>query len=509
MFQIHTNGDTLTVDDVFIRNYTLPEPAFESVSVEELQMDFDDRLPLDNAVNQALNATLQVRAVNYEYNTNFNITFWNYNNSNETIIATNNDILNNTITNTTWSGLSLGVEYCWFVQANNTTVGVDQNSSIYCFTTVLGVAIYEENNPTQLVTADVNITVYNLTEAWSQTAIGGQINWTTRDITYGVGLISYIPRSPINLASDGFLGIDRFYLLSNQTAAYSVDFHIVDYTGGDFSIPEAMIIIERWISGEEYYMVGGYRGATNSVGGTMQAQAVYNAAVIRDGETRALGQYYATSSGVVYLTVGTVLYSVSFDEELYPITWNTSTDTTIDANGNITDAWILVTYNNSQNTTQWVNITISEYGNETNIYYSTNVTTNASNISVTYRPPLDDVYEGRRFVVSLTHAYNPEETEHRTVDFYLAVIDIMTVPLIGERAIWQWGSVFFLIIFTAMIFSRGYSDVGCWVLTLIGTALVFTGFYPQNTVTIGACILAFIISAIASIQIKRERGEGV
>jgi len=220
-------------------------------------------------------------------------------------------------------------------------------------------------------------------------------------------------------------------------------------------------------------------------------------------------QYYATSSGNVYLTVGAVLYDLDITSNLYGITWNASTHTTHDANGTLTDAWIHITYNNSGNTTEWVNISIYEYGNASNIYYQTNITTNASNISVTYHPSLDDVYEGIRFGISLTAVASPEETEHRVVDFYLIIIDQMTVPLIGERAIWQWGSVFFLIMFTAMIFSRGYSDVGCWVLSMIGTTLVFTGFYPQNTVTIGACILAFIISAIATIQIKRERGEGV
>lgn len=502
------------VDNVFARNYTEPEPMFEFLGGEELHTEFNDRLPVDSATDQDLNTTLQVRYVNFADDTTYNITFWDFNNSNETIIATNMNIMNNTTTTTPWSNLSYGVEYCWFVQANNTSVGVSENSSTFCFITVGGITVYEENNPTTVIISDTTVVYNNQTTIWERDTESGILN-TTNVPTHEEILLTFQANADYYarniLLPNGLFEVTRLYLLSQTADAVTVTFTIADYTNGDFSGYDTRIILRRWISGAERYICGGYRGVGNSFGCILQLGATYNVYVANDVETRSLGIYYAQQSGTVTLTVGYVTYPYEVTTPGEWVLTNFSKGLTYYANDTLSDAWVLITYNDTYNLTSYANMSILN-ATDNSIIYSSNNTIGTAFVAFTYHFNLSNWTDSRlsasQFLITINFSSSGIVEER----YYLFDFGFV-VPLAAEFADEVFGikpgyaQMFALVIlvFATMIFSYAWSDIGAFFVCFLGAIMWQMGMIPN--LGLGVIILVFIIAVLNALYVKKKKEE--
>jgi len=286
----------------------------------------------------------------------------------------------------------------------------------------------------------------------------------------------------------------------------SNQFKIADYTGGSFSSDQTRVILKRWLDNEERYICGGYRGVSNSVGTITQLGAVYNVYVSNADETRGLGTFYSKDAGDVYLSVGLVMYPDYTETHYDYIAYNITKGVSYYDNGTISDAWINIAINNTKDSTQWVNITISDALDPSRVFYNVNITDNSSYISLTYHPPLDEVRKGTKFLITMSHKASPVTDVLEIVDFVLEKF-VERVAFFEEHPEYMWFCSGFILIFTAMMFSFGYSDVGGFVVATLAVVLWKIRWLPDNALSVPILILAFIIAGLNAVFVKGRRGE--
>lgn len=431
------------------------------------------------------------------------------NNETQTSFGTDTNVANDTsatINAYLWGGTT----YEWYAQmdADGTLI----NSSVFTFSTVGSILFFEENDPSTRITTNVSVTMYNSTNAWNTTAIEGNLNITS---LVDDGLLVLGDEVGLIFSADGFyqrqlvipegLGdIWRFYLLNESTSAVSNEFSILDYTGGDFSTSDVMVIFKRYLDGEERYIAGGYRGVSNNIGAILQLGSVYNVFVVNNEETRGIGNYYATSSGSKELVVGLVQYPTEIYVPFENISWNVTTYISHYDNGTIETAYIHFTYNDSQNESDWLNVTIYDADDLSTIFYSTNITTNTSLVSIFYYPSTADLENGTIYLLNITNTLGSALVR---IDFRAGIQKIQTLAFFEEYPEYQWLFSGFIILFTAMLFPVRFSDIGCFVVGAMGVFLWQVGFLPSNALTLSTLVLVFIIAGLNAVWFKKRTGE--
>jgi len=520
-YTISTNGsqhNSLSVLGRYMRvNFSLnsDERNFSSVLHDFTvtygsQADFLNETPANNSGANPINVSLGGRFVNYDYDEYANITYYFLNGNNHSALGVDYNVTNNTTSSVAWNNLSYAVRYCWFVNMNNSNISV--NSSVFCFTTTGGITVYEENDPTSVIGSDISVVFTNDTDIWENTTVGGILNLSGLPTNEEILLTfqdtaSYYARNI--LLPNGFDETDRVYVLSKGTDAVTVTFTITDYTGGDFSGADTRILLRRWLNGSERYVAGGYRGVGNSFGAILQLGATYNVYVANDLETRALGLYYAQQSGTVELEVGYLEYPLEVFASGEWVAIAISNEIDRYANGTLSDAWVLVSYNDTRNATSWVNITILNYSNQS-VVYATNATTGTSLVSFTFHfnvsntSILTDTYQ------ILLNFSSDGSVLYRSYLFDFKMVELIEEDLAEEFDVPQGYLMIlglFMLGFVAMIFSFGFADIGGFVLAfMIGMLWVF-GFFPDANLGLGVLLLAFIIAAVNAVYVKKVKRE--
>lgn len=464
--------------------------------------EFSDEDPADGTDEVLLDTNLSITI--YHNETYMNLSF--INDDTDEVMGTADNVTGGTIGTTTVE-LNGAKTYNWYVSAecpNGSTI----NTSVYTFHTVNAINFYEENDPTTRITANISVVLTTATGTTTTTATNGTLNLTGitfyEEVMLSFTNDGYYGRTVILPEGFGYTG--RLYLLNDSVSAVSNQFKIADYTGGSFSTDQTRVILKRWLDGNERYVCGGYRGVSNSVGTITQLGAVYNVYVSNADETRGLGAFYSKDAGDVYLSVGLVTYPDYIETHYDYIAYNITKGTSYYANGSLSDAWINIAINNTRNSTQWVNITISDALDPSTIFYNVNVTDNSSYISLTYHPPLDEVIKGTKFLVTMSHRASPVEDVLEIVDFVLEKF-VERLMFFEENPEYMWFASGFIIIFTAMIFSFGYSDVGGFVVATLALVLWKIKWLPDNALSVPILILAFIIAGLNAVFVKGKRGE--
>jgi len=477
--------------------YDSPIYTFSTIFAE-----FSDETPADGAVEVTLDTNLSIKIWHSE--TYMNLTF--INDDTGEVMGTADNVTGGSI-GTTSVELDGAKTYHWYVSAESPG-GDIINTSVYTFHTISEILFYEENDPTTRITANISVVLTNATDTRTVTATNGTLNLTGipfyEEVMLSFTCDGYYGRTVILPEGFGYTG--RLYLLNDSVSAVSNQFKIADYTGGSFSSDQTRVILKRWLDNEERYICGGYRGVSNSVGTITQLGAVYNVYVSNADETRGLGTFYSKDAGDVYLSVGLVMYPDYTETHYDYIAYNITKGVSYYDNGTISDAWINIAINNTKDSTQWVNITISDALDPSRVFYNVNITDNSSYISLTYHPPLDEVRKGTKFLITMSHKASPVTDVLEIVDFVLEKF-VERVAFFEEHPEYMWFCSGFILIFTAMMFSFGYSDVGGFVVATLAVVLWKIRWLPDNALSVPILILAFIIAGLNAVFVKGRRGE--
>lgn len=283
---------------------------------------------------------------------------------------------------------------------------------------------------------------------------------------------------------------DSLYLLHTSEPSYTIRFTLKDRTG-DFEGNGAQLLIQKPIdigNGEEWQtMYGDYFGSTGVTADLEQDQTYRLIVKNEDNDMRVLGRYTAEQSEVVELTVGSVTSVSDGDDQAYR--QNATYDNTTSGN------YVKYEYNDTEDLTSSVTVTIFERGNESNVLFPKQTFSGPlGTISISEPVPSDQT--DLSWTVDVTIQRNGESFDARFIVGpqrpVLQEIPGWLKALISIGSLW----------IVAGLFSQINGDVGAVATAGLGGMWWFVDFLPAET-GIGVVVLAMLTAGAMVINNRR------
>jgi hypothetical protein len=285
----------------------------------------------------------------------------------------------------------------------------------------------------------------------------------------------------------------RFYLLNQSANTVDVEFQVDDRTGefGD----DSLLVVERALNTTDtaanetkYVNVAGDQiGSRAAFTTTLEGDIRYRVRIVSpDGQSRQLGAFSVNRSRSVDLVITGLNQGVADADSTGP-TINTTRD--VSGSGGSKTKTVRFIYQDPDNETSALSLTIHEAGNPSNVFAQTDAAVTALPLgNFSYKQTFSGAAANTTLVANYSYTRGGERVD-RTMSFGAAQNPI-GIPL-GDG----WAQIFgvgFLVVLGG-IFSIGNARIGALVIPGVAFVLNVTGIL-SGVVTLASVGLAFAVA---------------
>lgn len=317
------------------------------------------------------------------------------------------------------------------------------------------------------------------------------VHMNADDVTIGTATRSYHNNTYV---IDNTTTNNTAYMLDTNHSSVDVTFLLDDQTGGTFSENNATVRIQRevnWTTGEPFWdTVAADEFGAAGANFTLETEERYRLLVKNDdGDTRFVGTYVADKSELVTLEVGSVVAVPEGTDEEFAWTANYTNESGTN--------FVNFEYNDTENLTDVLFVTIFEKGNSSNRLLSNQSFGGPlGQISVTETVPSDE--ESKTWVVKAVADRGGNENVIMRRQVGPRNIILTGLPD-WFKALISIGTIFIV----AGLFSQLNGDVGALVVAGLGGMFWYVDFLPGG-VEVGVVSLAML--AAGAVFISQRRG---
>jgi len=394
------------------------------------------------------------------------------------------DTLSSNGTASTTTNVSEGGEHTWTVTVQD-NYGTSQSSQTFDISTPSTLFVRSETRPNQLVNnTEVQITAYyDRDEVQRRTVSDGTFNLTgfpvDEPIIISVNATNYTTRTAV---IENIYEQQSVYLLNGSVAQYQVRFQLQQLSG-QFPEDDTVLFVEREIElngSVEWRTVAGDQFGVTGVPMFLQQQQRYRIRIknLETGRAVVIGAYTPVQNETVSVSAGSAEINLSSSEREYgwEISENESTNQ------------ILVEYEDTANQTESIRLTIHQRFNRSNVLVD-NATFTDTN-SLVHQISLTDNQSNLTWMAEL-YVDRGDGYMHFRVPIGSGTSSLLPDAL---DSVWVNGAGVFIMLISALAFSKLNVGVGAVATSLIGAILWWFGILSD--VAIGAGVVAAVVVAV-------------
>lgn len=405
--------------------------------------------------------------------------------ANSSLVHTDHITTNGTVSTTVT--LALGKQHTWHVEAED-AYGQQTSSATFTINTPANITFREETNPDQVIDdEDINVTVYYGDEVDTQLVTDGTYNLTAlppdEPIVIRANATNHTVRT---LILETIYDQQSMYLLNDTVPTYLVRFDLEDPTG-DFPRDETALFVERDLnqSGSvEWRTIAGDYFGVKGVPVYLKQEERYRLKIknLNTSDVVVINPYTAIQSETVTVSAGSATVDIPTAERAYG--WNVTM--------NETGQYILVQYDDTEDQTQSIKVTIHERFNTSNVLVNNNT---FSTNQLMYQVALTNAQANTTWMAEL-YIDRGSGYQHFRVPISSGPSTLIPVNL---DAVWVQAIGVFIMLVVALAFSQLNQGVGAITTSLVGGLLWWIGLL-SGTATGATIVIALGISVVFHYQ---------